>query len=318
MAPAIAIAVVSWNTRDLLAECLESLESAVRSDRAEVWVVDNASTDGSADLVRERFGWASLIESGGNIGYGPAVNLVGERSATAWIAPANSDLVFEASALDQLLQAAERHPRAGAFAPRLVLPSGDTQHSVHPFPTVPRLAAYNAGLHHVVPRLGARLGIHGYWSPEIEREVDWAHGAFLIVRREAWNAIGGFDPDQWMYAEDLDIGWRLRRAGWPTVYVPAARVRHEVSAATTQAFGADREARAQERSYAWLLRRRGVRTLRAAALLNLSGALARVAILGAAARVRPNRFAVARDAARRWAAIHRTGLQSTDRLRSLR
>lgn len=318
MKPRVAIAVVSWNTQDELANCLESLRADHDAGLAEVIVVDNDSTDGSAALVRERFGWVALIEAGENLGYGPAVNRAAARSTAEWVAPANSDLVFTPGALGELLAAADRHPAAGAFAPRLVLPDGSTQHSVHPFPTLPRLAAFNLGLQAVVPGLGDRLGIEGYWTPERERVVDWAHGAFLLVRRAAWDAVGGFDEQQWMYAEDLDIGWRLAQAGFPTVYVPSAAVHHEVSASTTQLFGDERVSRAQARTYSWMLRRRGLVRTRAAAAVNLAGAAARAALLTVAARVNPQRYGPARDAARRWVTIHRSGLLPARELRELR
>ena len=198
-----------------------------------------------------------------------------------------------------------------------MLPDGSTQHSVHPFPTLPRLAAFNLGLQRVVPSLGNRLGIEGYWTPEHERVVDWAHGAFLLVRRSAWEQVGGFDEQQWMYAEDLDLGWRLAEAHAATVYVPSARIRHEVSASTTQAFGDDRVARAQARTYSWMLRRRGLVRTRIAAAINIAGAAGRYAGLRLAARARPQRFGPARDAARRWIGIHRSGLLPADELRNL-
>ena len=94
----------------------------------------------------------------------------------------------------------------------------------------------------MVPGLGDRLCLERRWDPTREREIDWAHGAFVLVRREAFDAVGGFDTDQWMYAEDLDLGWRLARAGGPTRFVPAARVRHEVAAATSQQFADDERA----------------------------------------------------------------------------
>jgi GT2 family glycosyltransferase len=294
----VAVVVVSWNTRELLAACLESLQG-----QAEVIVVDNASTDGSPDVVPE---WATLIALDENVGYGPAVNRGAAQTEATFVAAANSDLVFAPDAIDQLLAAAERHPHAGAFAPRLVLPDGSTQHSFHPFPTLPRLAAFNLGMTSL--GLGDRLAIEGRTNLERERTVDWAHGAFLLVRREAWDAVGGFDDDQWMYAEDLDLGWRLAQAGWPTVYVPSAHVTHAVAAATSQAFGDERVARAQARTYAWMLRRRGVVRTRAAALINLAGAAARATFSRGPARA----------AARRWVTIHRSGLGSADELRRLR
>src|SRR5258708_17414457 len=131
----ISIAVVSWNTRDLLRDCLLSLAQDALEARAQVWVVDNASSDGSADLVREQFPWVSLVASDENLGFGRAVNLVAERTGTDWIAPANADVRVTPGALDRLLEAGVNDPRAGAIAPRLVLPDGRTQHSVFPVPT---------------------------------------------------------------------------------------------------------------------------------------------------------------------------------------
>ncbi|WP_205698088.1 glycosyltransferase family 2 protein [Conexibacter sp. SYSU D00693] len=309
MSAAVAIGVVSWNTRELLRDCLTSLRADADAGRAEVWVVDNGSTDGSPAMVRDDFPWVSLLERPDNPGYGPAVNLVARATSTPFVAPANSDLVFEPDALRTLLDAAQRTPDDGAFAPRLVLPDGATQHSVHPFPTLPRLAAFNLGLQRVVPGLGDRLGLEGYWTPERERRVDWAHGAFLLVRREAWDAIDGFDDDQWMYAEDLDLGWRLARAGFPTRYVPGARVGHMVSQSTTQAFGDARVQRAQDATYAWLARRRGATVARAAAAVNVGGAVTRVAWMTPLARARPRRWAGARAANATWARIHARGLR---------
>jgi GT2 family glycosyltransferase len=309
MSAEVAIAIVSWNTRELLAACLDSLRADHDAGRAEVHVVDNGSTDGSPEMVAERFGWVRLQARTDNLGYGPAVNLVARATATPFVAPANSDLVFAPGALAELLAAARRAPHAGAVAPRLVRPDGSTQHSVHPFPTLGKLLAFNLGLQAVVPGLGDRLGLEGYWSPEHERDVDWAHGAFLLVRRPAWDAAGGFDDRQWMYAEDLDLGWRLHRAGWPTRYVPSAHVTHVVSASTEQAFGSGRTQRAQAATYAWLQRRRGPVRARSAALLNVGGALGRAAWMVPAARLAPGRWRHASRANLEWARIHRaTGL----------
>jgi GT2 family glycosyltransferase len=313
--PDVAVAVVSWNTRDLLAACLRSLEPDAAAGRAEVWVVDNASGDGSAELVREGFGWARLVPSTRNLGFGPAVNLVAESTATPWIAPANADVELAPGALERLLAAGARLPDAGALAPRLVLPGGVTQHSVYAFPTLPFTAAFNLGLARVVPGLGDRLCLMGDWDAERARWVDWAVGAFLVVRREAWDEAGGFDTDQWMYAEDLDLGWRLRRAGWRTRYVPDAVVHHHESAATTQAWGDERTARWQAATYAWMLRRRGALRTRAAAGMNVAGAAGRAAWMTPLARRRPARWGWRREANVAWARLHaRTGFGAAPRL----
>ena len=301
----VAVAVVSWNTRQLLDRCLASLRTDHEAGRAEVWVVDNASDDGSPDLVRDRHGWAQLVEPGENVGFGAAVNLVAARTRAPWVAAANADVEVTPGALEALLAAGEREPRAGAVAPRLVLPDGSTQHSVHPFPTLPVLLAFNLGVHRVVPGLGDRLLLEGRWQPERGREVDWALAAFLLVRRRAFEDVGGFAEEQWLYAEDLDLGWRLARAGWTTRYEPRAVVRHRSGAAAERAFGDDALARQTAASYAWLLRRRGLARTRASAAVNLVGAAARAAGLAPLARLAPGRFAEARAGARRWARLHR-------------
>src|SRR5947209_179350 len=141
----VTVAVVSWNTRELLAECLSSLERDARGGIADVWVVDNASDDGSADLVERRFEWVSLIRSSRNLGFGPAVNLVAARTSSAWLAPANADVRITEGALRRLLAEGDRHPEAAVIAPRLLLPDGETQHSVYPFPSLPFTIAYLCG-----------------------------------------------------------------------------------------------------------------------------------------------------------------------------
>jgi len=309
--PQIAVAIVSWNNRDLLARALESLEADAAEGLADVWVVDNASTDDSAEMVRAGFPWVSVIASEENLGYGGAVNLVAKRTTTAWVAPANQDIEVRPGALRALLAAAEEHPSAGALAPRLVTPDGGTQHSVHPFPTVWLTALYALGVPTASARLGDRLCIEGHWNPDREREVDWALGAFLIVRRAAWDAIDGFDDAQWMYAEDLDLGWRLRRAGWRTRFEPRAEVLHVGGTATRKAFaGEDLTRRFMAASYAWMARRRSLAIARAVATINFAAVSVRWAGYAALARVAPRRFSEARDGYRRWMGVHSVGLRA--------
>jgi GT2 family glycosyltransferase len=307
-APRVAIAIVSWNTRDLLGLCLESMRADAEAGLAEVWVVDNASGDGSADMVSERFGWARLIASEENLGFGPAVNLVAERTDAEWIAASNADIELQKGALGRMLAAGDAHADAGAIAPRLILPEGETQHSVHSFPSLKLGLATNLGLAAIVPGLADRLCIEGRWDPERERAVDWAHGAFLLIRRNAFDAVGGFDPAQWMYAEDIDLSWRLRGAGFETRYVPGARVRHELSAAARKAFAEERLDRHMAEAWAWMARRRGPVVARAYAALNAAGCAVRLAVLLPLARVRPKRFAERAALERRYLSLHAGGV----------
>jgi GT2 family glycosyltransferase len=307
MAPPVAIVVVSWNTRDLLGACLTSIEPEVQAGRAAVWVVDNASTDGSTELVQRSFPWAELIALEENVGFGAAVNLAAARSASPWIAAANADIQLEPGALTQLLESGERHS-AGIVAPRLVLPDGATQHSVYAFPTLIFTVAFNLGLGTISARAADRMMLEGGWHPDVGRHVDWAIGAFLLVRRAAWDAVGGFASEHWMYAEDLDLGWRATGAGWRTWFEPSAVVRHHGSAATSQLWGDDRDIRWQRSTYAWMLRRRGLIITRACALVNVAGAATRMALFAAPALVVGGDWRLRWRANRRWTRLHLDGL----------
>jgi GT2 family glycosyltransferase len=302
--PRVAVAVVSWNTRDLLDRCLRSLEPEVRRGLAEVWVVDNASTDGSPELVRERFDWVRLVASDENLGFGRAVNLVARQTESEWVAAANADIALRPGSLDALLAAGERDPGAGALAPQLILPGGNPQHSVYAFPSVPFAIALHTEAARLSRRLGDRMALIGYWDTTRDRRVPWAIAALLLVRRTAWDEIGGFDERQFMYAEDLDLGWRLKQAGWATRYVPGAQVDHESSASATQAWGVELAPVWQRSTYGFMARRLGAaRTMAFAAvyvagtgirwLLRAPGALLR----GGAARDEHRAFG-------RWVMVH--------------
>ena len=318
MSAQVAVAVVSTNLRDLLAKTLESLRPDAERGLIEVWVVDNASTDGSPEMVRERFDWVSLIASEDNVGYGAAVNMVAERTQTRWIAAANEDIEVRPGAIERLLEAGRDHPEVALLAPRLELPDGSTQHSVHPFPTLWLTALFNLGIHHLSPRLGDQLCLEGFWDPTKPRTVDWAMATFLVARRSAWEEIGGFDRAQWMHAEDLDIAWRMRRAGWRTRYEPSAEVFHVGSAASKKAFGDELMTRFMAASYGWQARRRSPAVARAIALINCAGVGARLLALEPLARRRGGHFAERRDTCRYWLGVHRTGLAPTQELLSRR
>jgi GT2 family glycosyltransferase len=203
---------------------------------------------------------------------------VAQSTSSEWLVVANADTRVEPGTLSALLAGGRDDTGAGIVAPQLVLDDGSTQHSIHAFPGIASTAAFNFGLGRVSPRLADRLALEDRWDVHTARVVDWAHGAFLLVRRAAFDAIGGFDPQQFLYAEDLDIAWRMSQAGWHTRYLPDAIVHHVRSAAIAQLWGDDRDFRAQRSAYAWMLRRRGVVFMRTVALLNTIGAALRAAL----------------------------------------
>ncbi len=303
----MTVAVVSFNTREPLLDCLRSLAPEVDAGRASVWVIDNRSSDGSAAAARDNAPWAHVLDGGSNLGFGRAVNLVARRTQGQWLACANADVALEPGALEAML-AAGAHQDVGCIAPRLLLPDGSTQHSVYPFPTVRFTLAFNAGLHRLSSRLGDELCLEGSWDPERPRYVPWAIGAFLLLRRSAFDSVGGFDERRWMYAEDLDLGWRLRDRGWRTRYEPRAHVRHCGGAATAVAFGAQRASRFTRETYEVLRYRGGPARARTTAAINVLGAAARVLWMAPPAALSARwRMELAR--AWMWLAAHRQGLR---------
>ena len=311
----VRIVVVSWNTRELLRRCLTSFADDHAAGLCEVVVVDNGSVDGSAEMVRDEFGWIELILPGDNVGFGAAVNVGADRlgEQARWLIASNADVAVEPGAIAAMVVRAEGDPDCGAVAPRLIAPDGSTQHSVHRFPGTGVSLAVLLGLRHL-PRLGERLLLEGSWDPDRARPVPWAHGAFILFRRAAFDAAGGFDPAQWMYAEDIDIAWRLRAAGYSTAYEPSARVRHAGSAAAVQAFGEERSARHIRAAYRWMARRRGLLRTRAFALVNTCGSAVRWLF------AQPGRLLGFSGSAERGAMyrsyvkLHRQGLASRRRL----
>ncbi|MEA2125674.1 MAG: N-acetylglucosaminyl-diphospho-decaprenol L-rhamnosyltransferase, partial [Solirubrobacteraceae bacterium] len=158
--------------------------------------------------------------------------------------------------------------------------------------------------------LAERLCLEGAWDCERARAVPWAIAAFTLVRRAAFDAVGGFDAHQWMYAEDLSLGWRLRRAGWLTRYEPSARVRHHGGASTVHAFGEERTYRRVVATYAWMADARGRPLTAATAGIGWGAQAARAAALRPLARLAPG-LVPRRDRARYWRDVHRKGWRAT-------
>jgi N-acetylglucosaminyl-diphospho-decaprenol L-rhamnosyltransferase len=305
----VTIAVVNTNGRDYLRACLESIAPEAEAGRAEAWVVDNASTDGSAQMVEREFPWVELVASNENLGFPQAANLVADRTEGEWFATANEDVELEPGALETLLGAAATHPEAAIVAPRLVMPDGSTQHTVYSFPTFLVTAAHHLGLQRLSRRLGERLLLEGYWDPERARHVPWAFAAFVLIRRDAFDSVGGFGRDLWMYADDLDLAWRLHEKGWSVWYEPSARVLHHGGAATLATFGDARTATRVAATYAWMVKRRGVAVTWATAGVSYAVMAARRALYGPLARIAPGRFGRERDRAAFWMSVHREGLR---------
>lgn len=224
MTGGIGAVVVSYNSRRHLEVCLESL----RADGVErVVVADNGSTDGSEDSARAA--GAVWRPTGGNLGYGRAANLgAADPSLTGCpgILICNPDTEVRPGAVAALRAALDEEPDLGVVGPRLCNPDGSLYPSARTFP---RLAdAVGHGMFGLIApgnRWTRRYRLLD-WDHAGRARVDWVSGAFFLARREAWDAVGGFDPAYFMYMEDVDLCWRMGRAGWGVAYEPAAEVVH--------------------------------------------------------------------------------------------
>ena len=217
----LSICIVSWNTRDLLETCLRSLYADPDSAGWQVLVVDNASSDGSADMVADRFPQAELIRSPQNLGFSRGNNLALERATGRCLLLLNSDTAVDAGALGLLVDYLDSDPDSGAVGPRLVYPDGSLQLSCGRTPGLHTEIVHKLLLHRIFPFF--RLG---RWHHGERRCVGWVTGACLMVRREAAAETGFLDSNIFMCFEDLDWCMRLRKKGWSVVYLPSSRVVH--------------------------------------------------------------------------------------------
>jgi N-acetylglucosaminyl-diphospho-decaprenol L-rhamnosyltransferase len=234
----LGIVIVNYNVRDLLRDCLYSVYESRADFAFEVCVVDNGSTDGSADMVADLFPQTRLIRAE-NRGYAAGNNLgfrefgFGEQdpgcvSLPRYLLLLNPDTLLPPSALGDMLTFMEEYPRAGVAGPRLVREDGSLDRACRrSFPT-PEIAAYRlSGLSRLFPN-SARFGRYNltYLSPDVTTEVDSVVGAFMLIRGEVLTQIGLLDEQFFMYAEDLDFCYRAKQQGWQVWYNAAVTVLH--------------------------------------------------------------------------------------------
>ena len=227
----VGAVVVNYNAGEVLARCLESLR---RNGVTDIVVVDNGSTDGSDALAENGERPCRLVRSPRNRGYGSGANLGARSCKRELLFICNPDLVLEPEAVARLTGALDRHLDAAVAGPMLL----ETDGSVYP-----------SG--RTFPNLGDSLG-HGFvglfwrdnpWTRRYRllgdeqhraREADWVSGAGFLVRHDAFDSVGGFDEAYFMYVEDVDLCWRLHRAGWGVLYEPSATVVHEQGRSTSR------------------------------------------------------------------------------------
>lgn len=294
----VRVGIVSWNTAVLLDGCLSALPAALGDLRAEVVVVDNASSDPSAEVARRHP--VCLIVNAENRGYARAMNQALNGSRAEVLIALNPDTVPGPGSLERLVRSMrEGDPDVGLLAPRLLHPDGRVQHSVHRFPS-PAIYALSWFLPRSMQRgrLAQRFWLEGRAAHDRTQDVDWAIGAVHAIRAAALGSRAPYDERWFMYVEDLELCWWLAGRGWRRRLEASAEVVHISNAAGAQAWGSGRTRRHVAAAYDWSRRDVGEWATRRWALVNVAGTLwwSAIQVLSAMARGRPGAAAAARDA----------------------
>jgi hypothetical protein len=223
----LSVVIVSWNTRELLRRCLQSLERELVGIDAEVFVVDNNSWDGSPDMVADEFPWVNLVRNKTNRGFAAANNQAIRFSEGRRILLLNPDTEVHPNAIRTLLEFLDDHPAAGVVAPQLLNSDGSVQRSCRAFPTFESMLYELIGLSRLFPN---QTRFRQYkmldFDHSYEREVDQPEGACLLVRREVIESIGMLDEGYFMLFEEVDWCYMIKEAGWEIWFTPTAQVVH--------------------------------------------------------------------------------------------
>ncbi|MGB7054725.1 MAG: glycosyltransferase, partial [bacterium] len=224
----LSVVIVNYNVKACLEQCLIAIERARGALNVEIFVVDNASVDGSQAMVKKRFPYVSLIENNRNVGFSTANNQAIEKSQGEYILILNPDTLIQEDTLVILKKYLDENPMVGAVGCKLLNPDGSYQiNSRRSFPTPWVAFARIVGLSKMFPksRLFGQYNLT-YLDPNTETEVDVLSGSLMVLRRRALDQVGYFDEDYFMYGEDIDLSYRIKKAGWKIIYTPATKAIH--------------------------------------------------------------------------------------------
>lgn len=214
----LSIIIVNWNTRNLLAACLESIHRHPPTPAYDVWVVDNGSTDNSVAMVKADYAWVNVIVNTSNVGFARANNQAILASTGDFVLMLNSDTEVQQDSVTFLLNLAAAHPSIGVVGPMLHNNDRSLQPSWAKFPT---LLSELMGTH-VRERRSVQYEVNGMRASE----VDWVGGACMLIRRKVFDMVGLLDESMFMYSEETDLCLRSRKAGWQVIYLEDSHVIH--------------------------------------------------------------------------------------------
>ena len=235
--PDVTVSIVNWNTRDELRECLRTVLAQDGSVTFEANVVDNASTDGSAEMVRSEFAdRVNLTENATNSGFAAAQNVSIRQSRGRYVFLTNPDCrLLGEDVLRKMVEFMDASPDIGMLGPRIVNPDGSLQYSARRFPTMLAAGFRHTLLGRLFPNNRfVRRYMMTDWAHDRIADVDWLSGSALMARKAAIDQIGLLDERFYMYVEDVDWCKRAHLAGWRVVYFPDVTISHRIGAASDQ------------------------------------------------------------------------------------
>ena len=223
----VSVIIVSWNARDYLKQCLESLTPAVCRYPMEIIVVDNASSDGSPELVENSFPHVRLVRNSTNLGFARGNNVGIRNSSGRYLCLVNSDVKMLPDCINRLVEYGEQHPEVGMAGPRIIGGDGKLQRSCRGFPTLWNMLCRALALDTIFPRIKLFTGYSlSYWPQDRTRPVDILSGCFWLIRRETLSRVGLLDEAFFMYGEDMDWCKRFWLGGSSLVFVSQAEAIH--------------------------------------------------------------------------------------------
>ncbi len=224
----LSIVIVSYNTKDFLKSCIESIYKTSGSLNPEIIVVDNNSQDGSSEMVLKEFKNVILIKNKDNLGFSKANNIGVKKTSGRYVLFLNSDTVVYEKTLECMVNFMEENKDAGASTCKLIMPNGKIDDASHRgFPTPWNSFAHFSGLSKFLGKTKIFGGYNlGYMNFSKTHEIDVLAGAFMLVRREAGEVVGWWDEDYFFYGEDIDFCYQLKQKGWKIYYVPEVSILH--------------------------------------------------------------------------------------------
>ena len=234
----ISVIIVSWNVRDFLKRCLASIYRRGDAASFEVIVVDNASSDGSADMASREFPKARVIRNGKNLGFSAANNIGLKDAAGELVFFLNPDTELQDGTIGRIISFMAAHPEAAGLGCRLVYPDGSLQHSARRFPSFFTDLMEKLYLDWLFPGSGFFNYYHmGLWPHDRLREIDVPFGACLVVRKSVLDKIGPMDERFFMYYDEIDLCYRIRQAGFRIYFTPDISVTHHSNKSSDQVIG---------------------------------------------------------------------------------